>query len=553
MQNYLSLLNDILNHGTPSADRTNTGTISLFGPQIRFDLQKGFPAVTTKKLQFNAVKAELLWFIEGSGDERRLAEIQYGTRDDAKTTIWTANANADYWKPKAKFQGDLSRVYGVQWRKWDVYDKWETSVTLVKQATKNGKNSPFSLDIALEQPDYTNADELVGQVFITNNCGKLKVLKKIGTRNGNTYYKAQFLEGIKTIVEASRPNIRKGCVKNPYAMSAAAGNGCYGIITKKQPYLTRAYNMWLNMMERCHGNDPLRTLEYKQKGIFVDSEWRCFSNFFRDIHNLVGFSKWRSDPSKYDLDKDYFGNLFYGKETTIFLPNWYNAYILTNATGQLYTAQNKKTGEIFKFTSSAFFNKWSGTSGYVDRAFRMQKGQTKDWIFSKEDPPVGYKWRQKFYHDQLLELIENIKNDPFSRRHILMAYNPGEIDQMALPPCHMMCQFYVRNDELSCQMYQRSQDVFLGGPFNYASYALLTHMIAQVCNLTPKELIVTVGDCHLYNNHVDQVQEQLKRSPKPLPTLWLNPAITDIEHFKMEDIRLVNYAHHPALTAPMAV
>lgn len=285
MQNYLSLLNDIIKHGTPSEDRTGTGTISLFGPQIRFDLTKGFPAVTTKKLQFNAVKAELLWFIEGSNDERRLAEIQYGTRDESKSTIWTANANADYWKSKAQFQGDLGRVYGVQWRHWRTWD--------------------------------------------------------------------------------------------------VAGH-----------YVT---------------------------------------------------------------------------------------------------------------------------------------------------------------HDQLKSLIENIKKDPNSRRHILMAYNPGELDLMALPPCHMMCQFYIRNDEISCQMYQRSQDVFLGGPFNYASYALLTHMIAQVCDLTPKELIVTVGDCHIYNNHIEQVKEQLKRSPKHLPTLWLNPSIKDIEKFKMDDIRLINYDHHPAITAPMAV
>ena len=285
MQNYIDLLALILNTGVDSYDRTGVGTRSVFATQLKFDLTQGFPAVTTKKLQFNAVKAELLWFIEGSNDERRLAEIQFGTRDPSKTTIWTANANADYWKPKAKFEGDLGRVYGVQWRTW-------------------------------------------------------------------------------------------------------------------------------------------RTLD------------------------------------------------------------------------------------------------------------------------AKGHPTV---------HDQLKSLIENIKNDPYSRRHILLAYNPGELQLAALPPCHMMCQFYVRNGELSCQMYQRSQDLFLGAVFNYASYALLTHMIAQVCGLTAKELIVTVGDCHIYNNHIDAVKEQLTRTPKTLPTLWLNPAITDIDQFKMDDIKLVNYEHHPAIAAPMAV
>lgn len=287
MQSYLSLLNDILHHGIESTDRTGVGTISKFGTQLRFDLTKGFPAVTTKKLQFNAMKAELLWFIEGSCDERRLAEIQYGTRDESKTTIWTANANADYWKDRAQYHGDLGRIYGVQWRDW------------------------------------------------------------------------------------------------------------------------REYNS-------------------------------------------------SSDSS---------------------------------------------------FTS----------------------------------------------HDQLKSLIENIKNDPDSRRHMLLAYNPGELHKMALPPCHVMSQFYVRNGEISCQMYQRSCDVFLGLPFNIASYALLTHMIAQVCELTPKELIISIGDTHVYKDHIPAVKEQMKRAPYALPTLWLNPSVTNIEKFKMDDIRLINYNHHSAITAKMAV
>lgn len=287
MQNYLSLLSDILKHGVESKDRTGVGTISIFGANLRFDLTRGFPAVTTKKLLFNAVKSELLWFIEGSNDERRLAEILHGTRDSSKTTIWTANANADYWKPKAEFEGDLGRVYGVQWRDWQ-------------------------------------------------------------------------------------------------------------------------------------------------------------------------------SPSK-----------------------------------------------------------------------EHQRGFVR--------------------YDQLKSLIKNIKEDPYSRRHILLAYNPGELDQMALPPCHMMCQFYVRNGKLSCQMYQRSVDTFLGLPFNIASYALLTRMIAQVCDLEPHELIMTLGDTHIYSDHIDAIRTQLKRGPKALPTLWLNPEIRDIEKFTMDDIRLENYDHHPAITAKMAV
>jgi thymidylate synthase len=155
-------------------------------------------------------------------------------------------------------------------------------------------------------------------------------------------------------------------------------------------------------------------------------------------------------------------------------------------------------------------------------------------------------------HDQLLELIDGIKTDPYSRRHIITAWNPGELDIMALPPCHMMAQFYVNNGKLSCQMYQRSADMFLGVPFNIASYALFTHMIAQVCNLEVSELIITLGDAHIYNNHFEQVKEQLKRDPKPLATLELNSEISVITEFDMEDIELAGYESHEAIKAPMA-
>jgi thymidylate synthase len=276
MEQYHTLLNDILENGERKDDRTNTGTISVFGRQLRFDLTHGFPAVTTKKLAWKSVVSELLWFLEGSNDERRLAEILYGRPDSGRNTIWTGNAEAAYWQPRAKFAGDLGRVYGVQWRAW----------------------------------------------------------------------------------------------------------------------------------------------------------------------------------------------------------------------------------------------------GGVD---------------------------------QVTKLIDGLKNDPTGRRHIISAWNVDELDQMALPPCHVMSQFYVSKGKLSCHMYQRSCDTYLGIPFNIASYALLTHMIAQVCNLTVGELIISTGDTHIYSNHLPQVKELLSRTPFPSPTLWLNPDITEIDRFGMDDIKLLDYQSHPALPAIMAV
>jgi thymidylate synthase len=280
MQAYLKDLKLILTQGKKQVDRTQVGTISYFGLQTRYDLTKGFPAVTTKRLAWKAMLGELLWMIEGSGDERRLAEITHGTREGT-TTIWTANSLAPYWQPKAKFEGDLGRVYGVQWRHW-------------------------------RKPDGTEID-------------------------------------------------------------------------------------------------------------------------------------------------------------------------------------------------------------------------------------------------QLQNLVNQIQSDPTSRRHILTAWNPSELDEMALPPCHCFAQFYVYNDQLSCQLYQRSADMFLGTPFNIASYSLLTHMIAQVCGLGVGEFVHTIGDAHIYLDHIPAVQEQLAREPFPLPKLWLNDQIKDITKFTMDDAKLIDYQSHSAIAAKMAV
>ena len=282
MKQYHDLLEDILKNGESRDDRTGVGTISVFGRQLRFDLDSSFPAITTKKLAWKACVGELLWFLEGSRDERRLAEITHGSKE-GKVTIWTPNALAPYWQPKAKFEGDLGKVYGVQWRKW---------------------------------------------------------------------------EG----------------------------------------------------------------------------------------------------------------------------PRW--------------------------------------------------------------GAPT----------DQVKKVIESLKSDPYGRRHIISSWNVGELDEMALPPCHVMSQYYVSKDKkLSCHMYQRSVDVFLGLPFNIASYALLTHMLAQVCDLSVGELIISTGDTHIYKDHIDQVNEQLRREAYPQPTLWLNPEVKNIDRFKMDDIKLNNYQSHDSIKAKMAV
>lgn len=272
-QQYLNSLRYILENGVDKPNRTGVSTRAVFGMQMRFDLTKGFPAITTKKLYFDSVKAELLWFISGSSNVKDLNKLG--------CHIWDANSEAPYWRSKAKFEGDVGRIYGVQWRSWRGVD-----------------------------------------------------------------------------------------------------------------------------------------------------------------------------------------------------------------------------------------------------------GKTVD---------------------QLKEVIEKIKTNPYDRRLIVSAWNPAELGEMALPPCHVLFQFYVAEGKLSLQMYQRSCDMFLGVPFNIASYSLLLLMVAQVTGLKPFEFIHTLGDAHIYHNHFEQVKEQLSRKPFPPPKLWLNPEIKNIDDFKMEDIKLIDYNFHPPIKAQMAV
>ncbi len=186
----------------------------------------------------------------------------------------------------------------------------------------------------------------------------------------------------------------------------------------------------------------------------------------------------------------------------------------------------------------------------VDDAFAKQYGEL--------GPVYGYQWRhwpdgKGGEIDQLSNLIHNLKNNPDSRRHIISAWNVADIEDMTLPPCHSLFQFYVIEGKLSCQLYQRSADAFLGVPFNIASYALFTMMIAQVCNLKLGDFVHTFGDAHIYSNHIEQVQLQLSRDPYPLPQLKINPDITSIFDFKYEDFELINYQSHPHIKGEVAV
>lgn len=187
----------------------------------------------------------------------------------------------------------------------------------------------------------------------------------------------------------------------------------------------------------------------------------------------------------------------------------------------------------------SIWDEWADEDGNLGRVYGAQ---WTDWTNSQGESL-----------NQIAQVVDSLKNNPNSRRHIVCAWNPGEINQMALPPCHALFQFYVANGKLSCQLYQRSADLFLGVPFNIASYALLTQMIAQVCDLEAHEFIHTFGDLHLYKNHLDQAKEQLRRTPRAKPTMHINPEVKNLDDFVYEDFSLENYDPHPTIKAPISV
>ena len=541
MKQYIDLMKHILEHGQERNDRTGTGTLGIFGHQMRFDLRKAFPAVTTKKLAWKAMTSELLWFLEGSTNERRLAEILYGKDRSmlyGKTTIWTANAEKQ-GKALGYSNGELGPVYGRIWRK-----KYVHGMEVVEVIPKTD-TSVYS------KPQYIplipSADEFCGSMFTNTNGDDFTVISKHSVLDGNSHYVVQFAStGYSTV--ASRPNIRRGMVADPYS-NTVYSVACLGEAHKDQKdnvLYTTIYNMWHNMIARCYNKTHPSYPTYGGKGVTVCDRWQVFANFLSDVSAIPGYEYWRENPSKYDIDKDYYQSGTYSPDTTIFLESWYNKFLSSD-----YVPIEVEG--IGKFLSVQHFLDQIGSSGdswYVLSRFKNNlpwKGYSAKLIDKTN-------LRYNRVIDQVEKLISDLKTDPFGRRHILTAWDVEMLNKQALPPCHCFAQFYVNaNMELSCQLYQRSCDVFLGLPFNIASYALLTHMIAQVSGLKVGEFVWSGGDVHIYKNHMEQVQEQILREPKELPQLWIDTSIKDIDSFTMDSFRLENYDPMESIKAPMAV
>lgn len=557
MKQYLNLLQDILESGKERNDRTGIGTISVFGRQIRFDLSKGFPAVTTKTLMWKSVVSELLWMLEGSTSEHRLAEIKNDGKPYAeltekeRKTIWTLNAE-NQGKALGYVGNNLGRLYSAQWRNIFGIDYSQYEIVDNEKFIDNYEEPKFER----LKPNFDNSDEFIGKIYKSHTNKDVQIISKSDytDNSGHTqYYLIQFLETNSTKISRIDAII-DGRIVDDYEIkfSNIGKMGKISKLDKQQPIYKTLFKRWCQMLERCYDQNCKIFKQYGGKGVKVCKRWHTFANYLEDICQVYNFEKLLEDRT-YQIDKDMFGSKVYSKDTCIFMPKYFNQRLINSKPLEY-------NGEIYlNIEDFCEKNEWASVSGLRHHLGGKYTEKYKDihYIEIPEGKHIRYKFKRI---DQISNVIEQIKNDPASRRIMLNAWNVSDLPMMSLPPCHYGFQFYVDGDKLSLMWNQRSVDMACGLPFDIASYALLLHIVAKMTNKIPGELIGSLGDCHIYKNHIDGVKEQIKRIPHKLPTLKMpdldfqNMTIDDIlRSVKTSDFTLENYEHDPKIVYPMAV
>ncbi len=482
---YLASLKHILSEGVKREDRTGTGTIGVFGYEARYDLQEGFPLLTTKRVYTKGVIAELLFFLTGRTDNTWLND--HGTR------IW---------------------------------DEWRRPYTLTRPLVKIPRTSKLSPN----KPEFSY-DTLL------------------------TYR------------------------RNPKLLALD-----FSILDIEDQKL---FFLWCDLMEECYFS---KNATKKSRAVFMDEQWHDPKRFIADVKTIPHWWYKRNNWENFRLSREFFKTNHYGPNVSVWLSNEEHIRYkkdhpvrVKDEVGNVTTAFLHIPQEMKIFSNTEIAKNFPQVTFLKSKKSLYRHALIPDGDLG---PIYGKQWRAwggdsledgtisgsvPGHVDQMTQLLKDLKHNPFSRRHIISAWNPAQIGDMALPPCHTMFQFYVTPDAegmpwgLSCKLYQRSADVGLGVPFNIASYAALTHLLADLIGLIPLEFIHSFGDMHIYLNHLDQVNEQIGRENdlRPMPTLTINHPVPvneiDVsdphlfDRYSVEDFVITGYNPLPAIRMPVAV
>lgn len=586
MQQYRQLVETILEKGTYKgpAREGMPGSLSYFGYQFRHNLAEGFPLLTTKKVNFKKIVVELLWFLRGDTNIKYL--------NDNGCDIWNEDQqmfqNRNLWTE----EGNTGYQYPWLWRSWGKEDrKWQPK--------------PNFIDPRFEEiPTICESkSKYVGQTILTTQGYKYIIYDFDSISNT---YKICFTHSGLCLEKKTSKNFE--AVEYPYHKTCF-GIACIGLVNMKDKKLrNKLYSTWRGMINRCYDKANISYPLYGGKGVFVEDRWLCFEYFVEDVQSIPNWSDKIQNWNKFTLEKDFGRGYVYSKQDCIWSKENFQRL---NRTLQ-YTFENVQSGELFVTNNIADFARKVGSERYVNScAYKLIQGQLKTikgWRL-KETKDFEAK-----SIDQIKNLIEGLQKSPQGRRHILTAWNPTTLEEMALNACHALVQFNCRpltheqrvdwalknhpdfkidqnktsketniarpilDDRdipryyLDCQMYQRSADMFLGVPFNIASYALLTLLLAEICNMIPGDFIHTFGDAHIYDNHREAINLQMSREERALPTVKLfgrseNYSLSDhyekfitgrydlsefLNSLTPEDFKLQGYNPHPYIKAELS-
>ena len=489
---YTNLIQFIKDNGHKKSDRTGTGTTSVFGTKMTFSLKDNvIPLIPDKKTPLNQVIRELVWFIRGYTCNQVL--------NDMGSTIW------DEWQMEG---GYLGPIYGHNWR------RWPNTYPIVKPILKR---FPIS-----EKPEWVPTKE---EVLDQMRDGYITELMR--------FYKPEDAEA------------------NP-----------------------KEFKLWNNLIDLCLEQDG----PWADYSLYLHEDFLWFEKFLYALKAAPGYDLWKHDAANYTLAPFYYGCREFNKHTLIFIPisDIDSLVPAQNAVARPNVLDDGQGTVYYNLNHIELANRLSLNPV---KAYRMSKGFEKDGLTVTpiENPdPDAYVVRRVYYTDQLTDLLTGIINNPHSRRHMLISWNPGALDRAQLPACHVLFQLYVRDKTeeeilsemdkkgitdrsqirtqyLSSQMYQRSVDVGLGLPFNIASYAVLTRLLAEVANMDCEELIWVGGDTHIYDNHMEQLEELFNRETRPFPTMEFTDEFKGIYDFDETQIKLEGYNPHPHIKLDVAI